>query len=171
MERKVWIEPFDARLIAGGVALGRGEVLGIRNARGALVFVESGSAWITQDHDRRDVVVTAGDWFRLDRDGTALVQAIDTATVTVTAPASGDGPEIFRPGQEERSRRGTFKRRLLAWWLRLHHNHPYSRAWDIRQQTAPRAPAHDPIAPHRGTARAAERRLADTIALERGRFA
>lgn len=170
MERKLWIEPFDARLVAGGVPLERSEVLRIRNARGALVFVESGTVWITQEHDLRDAVVETGDWIRLDRDGTALVQAHRSAVITVTAPAEGDGPELVRPGAAARAARGTFARRLMAWWLRLHHNHPYSRAWDIRQPTAPRLPARDPLASHRAIGPRPGPGLAETIAFDRGRF-
>jgi hypothetical protein len=170
MERKLWIEPFDARLVAGGVPLERGEVLGIRNARGALVFVESGTVWITQEHDPRDLVVATGDWVRLDRDGTALVQAHRSAVLTVTAPAEGDGPELVHPGEAARARRGTFARRLMAWWLRLYHKHPYSRAWDIRQQNAPRLPLGEPLVSHRALGPSPGPGLAETIAFDRGRF-
>jgi hypothetical protein len=149
------------------VSLARGELVGIRNSRGALVFVESGTAWITQENDVRDVVVEAGDWIRLDGEGVALVQAHRAAVVTVTAPADGAAPEVFRPGAAVRPQRGTWMRRFWAAWLRLHRRHPAARSWDIRQQ--PAAPAHDPIAPFRRRSDEVAR-LRDEIALERARF-
>jgi hypothetical protein len=173
MERKVWLEPFDARVVAAGVSLARGDLIGIRNSRGALVFVESGTAWVTQEHDLRDVIVEAGDWLRLDRDGTALVQAHRAAIVTITAPAHGDAPEVFRPGREVRQRRGSWVRRFWAAWLRLHRRHPYARTWDIRQQPAAApsaAPAYDPIAPHHRRTNDAAAQLLAAISIERGRF-
>jgi hypothetical protein len=50
MERKLWSEPFDARIVVEGMHLARSDVVGIRDARAALVFVESGTAWITQEN-------------------------------------------------------------------------------------------------------------------------
>jgi len=167
MDRKTWTEPFDARLVAGGLSMARGDLIGIRGGRGALVFAESGTVWLTQDHDARDVVLEAGEWFRLDRDGMALVQAHRAATVTITAPDDGVAREVFRPTRDARPRRGTWMRRFWAAWLRLYRRHPSERRWDIRQQPA----AHDPLAAHFNLSRdpAAELRL--TIELERGRLA
>ena len=124
MDRKTWMEPFDACVVAGGLSLARRDLIGIRGARGALVFVELGTAWLTQDNDVRDVVLEAGEWFRLDRDGTALVQAHRAATVTVTAPDDGAAREVFRPAPALRPGRGTWVRRFWAAWLRLYRRHP-----------------------------------------------
>lgn len=136
MERKLWTDPYDARLVVAGLALARDEIVGIRNGRGALVFVESGTAWITQDHDRRDVMVAAGRSFRLDRDGVALVQAVRTATITITAPCGGDDPEVRRPdaAAASRARPGhPLVRRMWAIVLRLYRRHARPRPWEIRQ--------------------------------------
>ena len=137
MDRKNWTEPFDARLVADGLSMARGDLIGIRGGRGALVFAESGTVWLTQDHDVRDVILEAGEWFRLDRDGMALVQAHRAATVTITAPDDGVAREVFRPAPEPRPRRGTWVRRFWAAWLRLYRRHPSERRWDIRQQPSP----------------------------------
>jgi hypothetical protein len=150
MERKLWNEPFDSQLIAEAMSLARGELVGIRGGRGAVVFVETGIAWITQDADRRDIVLEAGEWFRLDRDGTAVVQAQRAATITVTAPAGADAPEIYRPARGPRAGRGTWMRRLRAAWLQLHRQHPSQRPWDIRQPGFS-APLRDPLALGRPT--------------------
>jgi hypothetical protein len=131
MERKAWIEPFDARILAEGMPLARHELVGVRNGRDALVFVESGTAWITQENDRRDVIVAAGEWFRLDREGVALVQAYRSATVTITAPLDGVPRAVFRPDAVAQGR-GTPLRRFWAVWLRLYRRHARPRAWETR---------------------------------------
>ncbi len=130
MERKLWIEPFDARIVAAGVPLEGREVVGIRSARGALVFVESGTAWITQENDSRDVMVSAGEWFRFDRDGVALVQAHRFATITITAPADGAPCVVFRPGSRARRAGLPLVRRFWAIWLRLYRRHARPRHWE-----------------------------------------
>ena len=129
MERKLWIEPFDARIVAAGVSIEGREVVGIRNARGALVFVESGTVWITQENDRRDVMASSGEWFRLDRDGIALVQADRFATITITAPADALC-EVFRPVSRAQRTGLPFAPRFWAIWLRLYRRHARPRHWE-----------------------------------------
>ena len=160
MERKLWTEPFDARIVAEGVHLARHDIVGIRNGRGALVFVESGTAWITQENDVRDVLVPAGESFRLDRSGVALVQAHRAATITITAPLGGGDPEVFstvpvvtaaparRPGHP-------LVRRMWSVVLRLYRRHARPRPWEIRME--PERPTLrlrllDPVSPDRRSA-------------------
>jgi len=173
MDRKTWTEPFDTRLVAGGMSMARGDLIAIRGGRGALVFAESGTVWLTQDHDARDVVLEAGEWFRLDRDGTALVQAHRAATVTITAPDEGLAREVFRPTPDARPRRGTWVRRFWAAWLRMYRRHPSERRWDVGQRgsSARRAPARDPLAARRRLPRDPAADLRPTIELERARLA
>ena len=155
MERKLWTEPYDARLVAAGLALARNDVVGIRNGRGALVFVESGTAWITQENDRRDVMVSAGESFRLDRDGVALVQPYRAATITITAPFGVTDPEVYRAGSASvpRVRPGhPLVRRMWAIVLRLYRRHARPRPWEIRQplpqsSAGSRLSVLDPVGP------------------------
>ena len=72
----------------------RGDLVSIRNGNGATVAVDRGTAWLTQDDDRRDVVLEAGDSFRLDRGGVAVVSALAAAELTVTAAAGASLPAI-----------------------------------------------------------------------------
>ncbi|MEO7761578.1 MAG: DUF2917 domain-containing protein [Casimicrobiaceae bacterium] len=46
---------------------------------------EGGAAWVTQEHDTRDVMLGAGQSFILDRDGTAIVVAPTETEVALDA--------------------------------------------------------------------------------------
>lgn len=53
-----------------------GESVAIREGLGWTITCESGTAWLTQQHDTRDVVLSPGESFRLDRSGLAVVHAL-----------------------------------------------------------------------------------------------
>ena len=72
----------------------RGDLVCIRNGNGATVAVQRGIAWLTQDGDRRDVVLEAGGSFPLDRAGVAVVSAFAAVELTVTAAAGASLPAI-----------------------------------------------------------------------------
>ena len=66
------------------------EVLDIHGGQGLVVRCLAGALWITQDGDTDDVVVTAGQCFKLDRRGLALVSApVAPATLVVERVARG----------------------------------------------------------------------------------
>ncbi|MEA3193781.1 MAG: hypothetical protein QOD26_2114 [Betaproteobacteria bacterium] len=58
----------------GALLLGS-DVLRLEDARDLRVRVESGTVWITQERDTRDVMLRAGESFRFDRNGVALMSA------------------------------------------------------------------------------------------------
>jgi len=64
----------------GLVGLKPGEVLRLRNGAGRHFSVLQGAAWVTQDGDRRDIVVDSGESFRFKHDGLALVMPVGTET-------------------------------------------------------------------------------------------
>jgi len=66
--------------------LERGAMLRIEDGRGMLVYVWKGSVWLTQDGEGRDVLLGAGGWFRLDRKGVAVVDALGRCALTLTSP-------------------------------------------------------------------------------------
>ncbi|MFZ1105503.1 MAG: DUF2917 domain-containing protein [Hyphomicrobiaceae bacterium] len=47
------------------------------------VMAASGTVWITQARDRRDVILTRGQAFILDRHGRAVVYALEEAAIVV----------------------------------------------------------------------------------------
>ncbi len=57
------------------VQLEPGELFDIEDGEGLAVTCVSGAVWVTQSYDPRDVVLTDGESFVLDRPGLALVSA------------------------------------------------------------------------------------------------
>ena len=82
------------------LALKQRDTLTLEAARGALVRCLEGLVWITQDGDRADHIVAAGDSFRVDRDGSVIVQATRPARVAIESPREDDSDH---------------------WWTRLSH--------------------------------------------------
>jgi Protein of unknown function (DUF2917) len=56
------------------------------DARGWLVTCLAGSLWLTQQGDRRDLVLEAGDEAVVERDGLTLIAALDDARFVLSAP-------------------------------------------------------------------------------------
>lgn len=71
------------------------QVLRLDDAKGVRVVCLSGALWITQYHDLRDVVLSAGASFTLDRAGVALVSAMEASSVRLEEPV--------RPGSRLRN--------------------------------------------------------------------
>ena len=65
--------------------LERGKVVRLDNVRGVQVRVKQGALWITMQGDPRDVFLERGGSFRIDRDGTTVLQAAATAGLTTIA--------------------------------------------------------------------------------------
>jgi hypothetical protein len=59
------------------------ELVRLDGARGTTLRVTRGVVWITLENDTRDVVLTAGDVFTIDRSGLTLVEAQGRTTVCV----------------------------------------------------------------------------------------
>ena len=76
----------DEYLIEGALPLLRNEQLRIVDGRDMLVHVWQGSLWITQERDTRDIVLEAGQSFRLDRNGVALVKSWDETVLALSSP-------------------------------------------------------------------------------------
>ena len=68
------------------IMLARRSVHRIENGKGAEVFCLSGTVWLTQEGDRRDVILGAGQSFLLDRQGVAIAYALKDSSITVGVP-------------------------------------------------------------------------------------
>jgi len=62
-------------LIQGARIIGKGKIRHVHGERGRRLECLSGTIWITQDGDLRDIVLGAGEAFDFDRRGDALVSA------------------------------------------------------------------------------------------------
>jgi hypothetical protein len=62
------------------------ETLVLENARGTVIAVDHGCLWVTLEGDTRDIVLTDGMRFEIDRDGRTLAVAEEISRVRVSAP-------------------------------------------------------------------------------------
>ena len=67
----------DLSQIASGIDLAHGQALRLQDAVGRRITVLQGHVWITQDCDPRDIVLSAGEDFVIERPGLALVTPLD----------------------------------------------------------------------------------------------
>ncbi len=65
--------------------LAAGEHVKLDGARGTTLRVTRGTLWLTQERDTRDIVLSAGDVFTIDRGGLTLIEAQQKAIVCVLA--------------------------------------------------------------------------------------
>jgi hypothetical protein len=87
--------------------LAAGELVELDGARGTTLRVTRGTLWLTQEGDRRDIVLTAGDAFTIERGGITIVEAQGSASVCVLARHVDE--------VHLRSRRPTIGGRLRDW--------------------------------------------------------
>jgi Protein of unknown function (DUF2917) len=81
----------DIELRSGAVTLARNQLIRIDHGRGAVIRCLDGLLWVTQHHDSKDYVLTAGENLRIHSHGPALIHAMKPASVRVEAPASDAG--------------------------------------------------------------------------------
>lgn len=68
------------------LTLPRHAYLELRDAAGATLTAMQGSIWVTQEGDTRDMVLRAGDTFRLDRQGLTVVRATELTRLRLRGP-------------------------------------------------------------------------------------
>lgn len=61
------------------------EILRLDGARGTTVRVTRGTLWLTLENDPRDVVLSTGDSFTIDRGGLTVIEAQGNVTVCAQA--------------------------------------------------------------------------------------
>lgn len=91
----------------GALRLARGEPLRLQDPAGRHLSVLDGSVWVTQQGDPSDPVLAAGETFRFDRNGLALV-----------TPIGGAAQVLLEDGLGARPARG-FAHSALAWFSRV----------------------------------------------------
>jgi hypothetical protein len=75
----------NIQLHQGKLQLSRHGHLEVTDGRGMSMRCLAGSLWVTQDGDPRDIVLTPGETFTLDRDGLAIVYATADAALVFSA--------------------------------------------------------------------------------------
>ena len=75
----------------GSVGMTRGSTLRIDDGRGTLVHVWKGEVWLTQEGSTKDHILSAGQSFRLDRNGAAILYAFQRSVVSLGSPVSETG--------------------------------------------------------------------------------
>ena len=68
------------------IPIGLRELRVIDDACGQTIACESGELWITQDGDRRDVILPAGQSWRIDRAGPLVLSAFKPSVATLAQP-------------------------------------------------------------------------------------
>jgi hypothetical protein len=74
----------NIELNQNGLCLKRNQVVTVREGIGHSIVCDSGTVWVTQDGDPRDIILHTGDAFTLDRKGAALVQAFEPGAISIT---------------------------------------------------------------------------------------
>ena len=126
MDRRTWKEPVDERIVADGLFLEQRAMLHIARGAGLLISANTGTLWITQDGKLDDIVLTSGQWHRIDGDAVVIASALRATIVTISAPlaatprwkiqrvsAAGIRDEVRSP-----SRGNRVMRIVQAWVLR-----------------------------------------------------
>jgi hypothetical protein len=73
-------------LVQGSLNLSRASMLRIEDGRDILIYVWEGEIWLTEERERKDRILRAGEWHRLERQGAAVGYALQRSVVTLTAP-------------------------------------------------------------------------------------
>jgi hypothetical protein len=83
-----------------------GRMLRIDDGEGLELRVRTGTVWVTQDRDPRDICLHPGQRFVLDRRGPALVTGCGDAALVVRAPRRNNGATVAGASLERLVGRG-----------------------------------------------------------------
>jgi hypothetical protein len=76
----------------------RGRTLRIQDGKGFDLKVVVGCLWVTQEGDTEDMVLDAGETFRVSRDGVTLVHAFKAVRLRIGSPAGAGAPSVTLGG-------------------------------------------------------------------------
>lgn len=79
--------------------LAPGEHVKLDGARGTTLRVTRGTLWVTLEGDTRDIILTPGDSFAIDRGGLTIVEAQGSSTVCVLGHHVS---EVHSPAPQQR---------------------------------------------------------------------
>ncbi len=79
--------PFDfSPLLSQRRFLPGRSTLQLDDAEGTVIAVESGCLWVTMENDTRDIVLTPGIRFEIDRSGRTIISAEEDSRLGLLAP-------------------------------------------------------------------------------------
>lgn len=78
------------------IELGLRDLLVIDDARDQMIHCESGELWITQEGDRRDIILPTGKSWRIDADGPLVVSALKPTVATLAHTQPGRAVSLPR---------------------------------------------------------------------------
>jgi hypothetical protein len=90
-----------------GIHLRAGQELRLHDVACWKVVCRSGTVWITQEADARDIFLFAGDGFEPDRAGLALVRACRDATLSIHPSPGAGAPRDARNAMSRRGANGS----------------------------------------------------------------
>lgn len=93
--------------------LASGDLLELADARGTTLRVTHGRLWLTQERDRRDIVLSGGDTWTVERDGLTVGEAQGHAAVV--------GGGLIEASVS--SRRSRWQDRVARWLARAADRH------------------------------------------------
>lgn len=76
--------PMTPQILGRATVLARGALQPITDGRGSCVQCLSGTLWLTQQGEVRDIVLEAGDMAVIERNGTSIVFALSDARFVLT---------------------------------------------------------------------------------------
>jgi len=82
-----------------GLCLKRNQIVKVSGGLGHTIACDSGTVWVTQEGDLRDIILHAGESFTLDHRGPALVQAFEQGSISIGQAAPETRPSAPAPLQ------------------------------------------------------------------------
>lgn len=76
--------------------LARRQTLNLADPAGVRITARRGSLWVTQDRDRRDIVLRAGESITFAKSAPVIVQALDAARVALAQTAAAPRMRLER---------------------------------------------------------------------------
>lgn len=72
----------NLELASAALRLARGQTMKVHDGAGSTICAREGTVWITEENSGNDVLLAPGQCFRLQKRGTAVLQAFDDASVS-----------------------------------------------------------------------------------------
>ena len=72
----------NLELASAALRLHAGQTMTVRDGAGSTICAREGTIWLTEENSSKDVLLSPGQCFRLQKSGTAVLQAFNDASVS-----------------------------------------------------------------------------------------